>query len=89
MEQNCERSHVEESGPACDRGSVGPLDEYRRDVQRELSRTAMPRYGIVPAAVYCFDVLADAGSRLLSFCGDMAVAFRGYSYYDNGHPFAR
>ena len=89
MKRAVARKGVARRAPECEPEAGNCLDGYLEDFRDEMSRISMPKFGVVPAAAYCFDVLADAGGRLLSFCGEMAVAFRGYSYYDNGHPFAR
>ena len=63
----------------------------RKSRRRRSGRDEPGKYpkGTVGASAYCYDVVAEACSGLLSFVCSVAMVLRGYSYYDNGHRFAK
>lgn len=80
--------HCRHPGP---RPHHGALDDFRRRFRSEL-RSADREFagnGVPAASSYCFDVVAEWGSDLLSSLASVLRICVGYSCYDNGHRFTR
>ena len=74
------------SYPRHPRNHRSPYQSFRNELRREGNRIVR-EHPTLAASAYCYDILADAGNQFCSFLGSVFRCLRGYSYYDNGHPF--
>ena len=74
------------SYPRHPRNHRSPLQDFRNELRREGDRIVR-EHPTLQASSYCYDIMADAGSKFLSFLGGIFSILWGYSCYDHGHKF--
>ena len=71
------------------RNHRSPVQTFQDGFRREVSRV-IRKSPLLQATEYCAEIMLDAGSQLvpsMESVYSLRTCFKGYSYYDHGHPF--